>query len=79
MRLSWRPSSASWPPAAVSLNFPGSSLWPEVGGGGGPWVAFLALEGEVASPGGERMVGVGENISGKKKDKFVSVLVFICL
>lgn len=52
MRLSWRPSGASWPPAAVSLSSPVSGLWLEGGGGGGPWVAFLALEVGAASPGG---------------------------
>lgn len=77
-QLFWQPSGASWPPAAVSLSSPVNDLWPEAGGGGGPWVAFLALEVEDASPGGRgRWGGVGENISGKRQT-YISVSVCVC-
>lgn len=38
-----------------------SGLWPEGGGDGDPWVAFLPLEVEAASPGEERVVKGWEN------------------
>lgn len=53
MQLSWQPSGVFSPLAVVSLSFPVSGLWPEGGGGGDPWVVFLPLKEEVASPGRE--------------------------
>lgn len=60
-QLSWQPSGASSPLAAVSLSSPVSGLWPGGGGGGGLWVAFLALEVVNASP------GRGVKIWGKRQ------------
>ena len=74
MQLSWRPSGASWPPAAVSLSSLVSGLWPEGGGGGGPWVASLALEVGAASPGGRGCREGRQNISGKRQ-----TFVFVCV
>lgn len=60
-----------------------SGLWPEGGGGEDPWVAFLALEVEAASPGGERTGGggvgllVGENISGKRQT-YLCLCLCVC-
>lgn len=59
MQLSWQPSGASWPPAAVFLSSPVIGLWPEGGVGVGPWVAFLALAGAAVSPSGRVWLGVG--------------------
>lgn len=75
MPLSWRPSGASWPPAAVSLSFPVSGLWPEGGDGGGPWVAFLALEVGAASPG--RGVVGGKGRTFQEKDILIGVCVLM--
>lgn len=77
-QLFWQPSGASWPPAAVSLSSPVNDLWPEAGGGGGPWVAFLALEVEDASPGGRGWWGGsrGEHFR-KKTDLYFCVCVCV--
>lgn len=72
MQPFWQPSGVSWLPAVASLSFPVSGLWPEGGGGGGPWVAFLVLEVGAASPGGDSMWGGwvrGEHVR-KKTDIF---------
>jgi len=54
-----------------------SGPWPEGGGGGGPWVAFLAPEVGASSPGGERAGGRegGRWKTFQEKDRRVCVCV----
>lgn len=55
-----------------------NGLWPEGGGGVGPWVAFLALEGGAASPSG-RVWWRGEGRTFQVEDTFVCLFVNIII